>query len=215
MTSWSTSGGYSPVFETEDNILDLYAIRHVYPISGFDILLAAYAESLGSDKPLNIDGFIASYCKKRYGFNAEQSAKFWDALKTAPYQIDQGKVVSKKPLTLEQVLDSTKQAAQILHSLTSSQNQQEFEHYRLMEDIRLHYLTYEAIEKKTNSPEFTPGQVPGTLAQLKALMDEGKKIDQRFDELNKGVLYPSELAQENELRNAKAILLYQRLSRNK
>ncbi|HWD87449.1 MAG TPA: beta-N-acetylhexosaminidase [Mucilaginibacter sp.] len=215
MTSWSTSGGYSSIFETEDNILDLYAIRHVYPISGFNILLAAYAESLRSDKPLNIDGFITSYCKKRYGFNAEQSSKFWDALKTAPYQIDQGRVVSKKPLTLEQVLDSTKQAAQVLHSLIPSQNQQEFEQYRLMEDIRAHYLTYEVIEKKANSPEFTPAQVAGALDQLKALMDKGKKIDDRFDLLNKDYLYPSQLAEENALRNAKIKLLYERLSRSK
>lgn len=213
MTSWSTSGGYSPVFETEDNILDLYAIRHVYPISGFNILLAAYAESVKSDKPLDIDAFIASYCKKQYGFNAEQSILFWKALKTAPYQIDQGKVASPKPLTVQQVLDSTKQAAQVLHALVPSKNQQEFEHYRLMEDIRVHYLAYEEIEKRANARDFSPGQIPGVLVQLKNLMAEGDQLDQRFNSLNKDYLYPSELAQENELRDAKARLLYQRLSR--
>ena len=31
MTSWSTSGQYSTVWETSDDIIDLYAIRHVYP----------------------------------------------------------------------------------------------------------------------------------------------------------------------------------------
>ena len=215
MTSWSTSGGYSSVFETEDNILDLYAIRHVYPISGFDILLAAYAESLRTDKPLDIDGFIACYCKKRYGFNAEQSAKFWKALKAAPYQIDQGRVVSPKPLTVEQVLDSTKWAAQTLHTLNPLQNRQEFVQYRLMEDIRVHYLAYEVIEKSVNSPGFTAEKVNGVLQQLKQLMDAGSKLDQRFDELNKTYLYPAALAEENNLRNAKIKLLYERLSRNK
>jgi hypothetical protein len=215
MTSWSTSGQYSPVFETEEDIIDLYAIRHVYPISGFNMLLAAYAESLRSDKPLDIDGFIGSYCKKRYGFDTEQSARLWKALRTAPYQVDQGTVVSPKPLTLEQVLDSTKQAAQVLHSLVPSKNVQEFEQYRLMKDIRANYLAYEVIEKRTNSPEFTDSQVPATLSQLKELMAEDKKLDQRFNELNKDYLYPSELAQENDLRDAKARLLYDRLSRNK
>ncbi|MBS1531592.1 MAG: beta-N-acetylhexosaminidase [Bacteroidetes bacterium] len=215
MTSWSTSGGYSSVFETEDNILDLYAIRHVYPISGFNILLAAYAESLRSDKPLDIGRFIASFCKKQYGFDAEQSAKFWAALKTAPYQIDQGKVVSSKPLTLEQILDSTKQAARVLRSLTPIHNRQEFDQYRLMEDIRVHYLTYEVIEKKANSARFGPAQVPVMLAQLKKLMVEGEKLDQRFDTLNKDYLYPAELAQENDLRKVKIKLLYERLARIK
>ena len=215
MTSWSTSGGYSPVFETEDNILELYAIRHVYPISGFSILLAAYAESLRSDKPLDIDIFIASYCKKQYGFNAEQSAAFWKALKTAPYQIDQGSVISPTPLTVEQVLDSTKQAVQTLNSLQPLQNQEEFEHYRLMEDIRMNYLAYEAIEKKVNSPQFTPDKTSGILDQLKKLMKEGVKINRRFNKLNRSYLYPGELHIENGLRNAKVALLYQRLARNK
>ena len=215
MTSWSTSGGYSSVFETEDNIVDLYAIRHVYPIGGFNILLAAYAESLSSDKPLDIDGFIASYCKKQFGFNTEQSAKFWQALKTAPYQIDQGSVVSSKPLTVQQVLDSTMEAWKVLYLLTPTQNKQEFDHYLLMGSIRIHYLAYEAIEKKVNSPEFTPDQVPGVLKQLQELMFNGGQLNGDFVELNKNYLYLPELAEENMLRYTKVRLLYERLSRNR
>jgi hypothetical protein len=215
MTSWSTSGAYSPVWETDENITDLYAIRHVYPISGFNMLLAAYAESLLSDKPLDIDGFIASYCKKQFGFNAEQSAKFWEALKTAPYQIDQGGVVSTKPLTVEQVLDSTREAWKVLYLLTPSQNKQEFEHYLLMESIRVHYLGYEAIEKKVNSPEFTTDQVPGVLKDLQKLMGNGSQLNADFVELNKDYLYIGQMAEENMLRYTKVRLLYERLSRNR
>lgn len=215
MTSWSTSGLYSPVFETEQNIVDLYAIRHVYPISGFNMLLAAYAEGIRSPKPLDIKAFITDYCKKQYWFTPKQSAVFWKALKTAPYEVSQGKVLSPMPLTVKQLLDSAKQAAKTLSSLTPLKNQQEFEHYRLMQDIRVHYLTYEVIEKRANSPDFTPAQIPGVLAQLKELIQKGAQLDQRFIALNKDYLYPSELAQENELRNAKIRLLYQRLSHTK
>lgn len=35
LTSWSTSGLYSSVLESTRDIVDLYAIRRVYPISGF------------------------------------------------------------------------------------------------------------------------------------------------------------------------------------
>ncbi|MGN6640251.1 MAG: beta-N-acetylhexosaminidase, partial [Mucilaginibacter sp.] len=179
---------------------------------GFNMLLAAYAESVRSPKPLNIDGFISDYCKKQYGFTPQQSVVFWKALKTAPYEVSQGKVLSPTPLTIAQLLDSAKQAAKMLNSLTPLKNQQEFEHYRLMQDIRVYYLTYEAIEKHVNSPDFTPAKIPGVLAQLKELMQTGTQLDQRFIALNKDYLYPSELAQENELRNAKVRLLYQRLS---
>ena len=119
------------------------------------------------------------------------------------------------PVTLKQLLDSTKQAGKILYGLKPVRNQQEFEHYKLMEDIRIHYLTYEEIEKLVNADGFTPAQLPGILIQLKNLMIEGAQLDQRFNALNKDYLYPSELAQENELRDAKARLLYQRLSRTK
>jgi hexosaminidase len=215
MTSWSTSGQYSPVFETEENIVDLYAIRHVYPIGGFNILLAAYAESMRSDKPLDIDGFIASYCKKQYGFNAEQSAKFWSALKAAPYQLDQGRVLSPKPLSVEQLLDSATEAYKALYLLTPTQNRQEFGHYLLMAGIRIHYLAYEAIEKKVNSPEFTPDQVPGVLKDLQKLMGNGSQLNGDFVELNKDYLYTAELAEENMLRFTKVRLLYERLSRTR
>ncbi|MDB5144769.1 MAG: beta-N-acetylhexosaminidase [Mucilaginibacter sp.] len=215
MTSWSTSGAYSSVFETDENITDLYAIRHVYPISGFSMLLAAYIESVKSPKPLDIEKFISDYCKKQYGFNQPQSTIFWKALKTAPYQIMQGEVVSPRPISIKLVLDSARQAGKILRSLIPTKNQQEFEHYRLMNDIRIHYLRYEEIEKTVNSLSFSLNQIPGILAQLKTLIATGNELDKRFIELNKNYLYPAELAQENELRNVKVRLLYQRLSREK
>jgi hypothetical protein len=215
MTSWSTSGAYSSVFETDENITDLYAIRHVYPISGFNMLLAAYIEGIKSPRPLDIDKFVSDYCKKQYGFTQQQSVLFYKALKTAPYQITQGTVVSPKPISINQVLDSTVQAAKILNSLNPLINQQEFEQYRLMTDIRIHYLGYEKIEKIANSASFDPKQIPATLTQLKALMLAGNEIDKRFITLNQNYLYPAELAQENELRDVKVRLLYQRLSRKR
>ncbi|MDB5135889.1 MAG: beta-N-acetylhexosaminidase [Mucilaginibacter sp.] len=212
MTSWSTSGAYSSVFETDENITDLYAIRHVYPISGFNILLAAYIESIKSPKPLDIEMFVTDYCKKQYGFNQQQSAVFWKALKAAPYQVMQGEVVAPKPISINQLLDSTNRVAKTLNSLQPTRNLQEFEHYRLMTDIRIHYLKYEAIEKMINANAFNLNKI---LTQLKSLMATSNELDKRFIVLNKDYLYPAELAQENELRNVKIRLLYQRLSRKK
>jgi hypothetical protein len=213
MTSWSTSGAYSSVFETDENITDLYAIRHVYPISGFNMLLAAYLESVKSPKPLDIEKFIAGYSKKQYGLDQQQAMLLYKALKTTPYQIMQGEVIaSPKPMTIKQVLDSTLWAAKTLTSLKPSKNQQEFEQYRLMTDIRIHYLRYEEIEKEANSGDFNRVDI---LSRLKDLMANGELLNTRFNTLNKDYLYPGELAQENELRNVKVRLLYQRLSRKK
>lgn len=215
MTSWSTSGQYSAVFESEEQLADEYAIRHVYPLSGFNILVDAYTESINTDKPLDIADFIARYCKTHYGFDGEQSTKFWQALKAVPYEVRHGKVLSKTPLTLKQMVDSTQVALETLYKLKPADNKQEFEHYRLMTAIRLNYLKFEEIVQRTNSPDFTTAMVPEVLKELKYLLMADEVLSMHFTQQNKGFLNPSELESENNLRSLRIHLLYDRLSRNK
>ncbi|HEU5052443.1 MAG TPA: beta-N-acetylhexosaminidase [Hanamia sp.] len=215
MTSWSTSGQYSPVFETSDDIIDLYAIRHVYPITGFNMLLKAYTQSLRTDKPLDIPNFIHAYSKQQFGFNEEQSEAFWKALTMAPYEVKQGEVVSPAPMTVQQLADSQATAVKILYDLKPVKNKEEFEHYRLMADIRMQYLNYQKIEKQVNMPSFSKRQLPGIVQQLQQLLADSKKLDQRFIDLNKNTLYMSELQQENNLRDSKINLLYERLTKER
>ena len=94
MTSWSTSGVYSPSYESEDDLVELYALRHVYPITGFNILISAYIKAMNSDHPLDINQFIKDYCRSEFGFDESHSEQFQKALFTAPYTITNGKVNS-------------------------------------------------------------------------------------------------------------------------
>ena len=215
MTSWSTSGQYSPVFETSDDIIDLYAIRHVYPITGFNMLLKAYTQSLRTDKPLDIPDFIRAYSKQQFGFDAQQAGAFWKALTTTPYEVKQGEVIAPQPMTVQQLTDSQSTAVKTLYRLTPTKNKEEFAHYRLMADIRMQYLNYQKIEREVNMPSFTKAQLPAVVKQLKQLLADSKKIDQRFIELNKSTLYMSELIEENNLRDSKINLLYQRLAKER
>lgn len=215
MTSWSTSGVYSPVFESENEMMDEYAIRHVYPISGFNMLIAAYAQSIRQAKPLEIEPFVTKYCRERYGFNPVQSAKFWQALGTAPYPIVRGKIESKTPISIKDLLDSVRAADKAFSELKPLKNMSEFAHYKLMADIRLRYVAFEYILHTVNEPSFTGAGVPAILTGLKTLIDEGKMLDTQFTALNKGYMSNTELAQENNLRNARIQLLYDRLSRKR
>jgi len=215
MTSWSTSGQYSTVWETSDDITDLYAIRHVYPITGFNMLLNAYTKSLQSQNALNIPEFIKAYSKEQYGFNDQQSVSFWKALTTSPYEVKQGEVVASSGITVSQLADSQSLAVKTLYQLQPQKNKEEFEHYRLMADIRMLYLTYQKIEAEVNDSSFNNAKVPSVLAQLKKLLSDAKLIDQRFINLSKNTLYGTELQEENDLRNSKIILLYQRLAKEK
>ncbi|WP_299581880.1 beta-N-acetylhexosaminidase [Mucilaginibacter sp.] len=215
MTSWSTSGQYSPVFESENEMAEEYAIRHVYPLSGFNMLVAAYTESITNAKPINIESFITRYCKERYGFDADESARFWHALKITPYEIRNGKVVSAVQFSVKQILDSTKMALETLYKLKPDKNKDEFEHYRLMTGIRVNYLQFQDILQRVNSPSFTVSMVPEVLLELKNLMISEEVLDLHFSQLNKNFLNASEIEAENNLRNLRVQLLYDRLSRNK
>lgn len=200
MTSWSTSGIYSPVFETHSDIISLPAIRRVYPISGFNMLIAAYLEALKSKQPLAIEKFIYKYAQETYGFNNKQAYLFWDALKTAPYEVVQGEV-SKPELSIKSLRDSAITAAKQLKALNPIKGKEEFKHYRLMADIRVYYLTCLMVESEMNKATYTTADAKKLLSLLDTL--EPEKLDKRFKRLNKNLLNLSEISVENELRNAR------------
>jgi hexosaminidase len=212
MTSWSTSGVYSPAYESEDDLVELYALRHVYPITGFDILISAYIKAINSDHPLNIDQFIIDYCRSEFGFDKSQLEQFQKALFTAPYTITNGKVNSPSHMTVNDLLDSVHQASKIFHMLRPEKNIKMFNHYQLMADIRVYYLNFMEIEKEVNSENFSRSKIPGYLTRLKVLMNREAELDKRFRILNQDVLYRAAIDEENNLRNQKIHNLYNRLS---
>ena len=192
LTSWSTSGAYSYTYESEDEPSDLQAIRHVYPITGFNILIAAYIQSLKQQTPLDTDAFITGYCQKQYGFTPAQSLSFWQAL-----------------------TDTGITASQTLRTLHPKTNTAEYDHYILMADIRTQHLLFERIEAEANNPEFTPSAAPALAARLRTLLEQDSSISLRFITLNKSTLYLAELKHENELRTFRIRDLYSCLTRQR
>jgi hypothetical protein len=214
MTSWSTSGQYSTLNESESEIFDLYAIRHVYPISGFNILVSAYGKALNSDKALDVDSFIQSYAESRFGISAENAKRFSRSLLMTPYEVSQGSVVGHEQMSIHALADSAALASRILNGIYVSLNKSEFDQFRLMADIRLQWLKYEDIESQINEKAFSAKNIPRLLRQLNLLIQSSKNIDQRFIALNKSWYYPAVLDEENSLRNLKLYKLYYKLSGN-
>lgn len=212
MTSWSTSGLYSSVWESTRDIIDLYPIRRVYPITGFNMLINAYLEAISSYKPLKIESFIYQYAKDKYGFSKEEAKEFWIALKATPYEIVQANI-HNSTISMALLLDSAEISSNILQHLNPKNNFEEFEHYRVMADIRLQYLKLMDIEMRLNSPNFKKDEIGNIIAELERV--NLKELDQRFIEINKNNYYISELREENEYRNSKFQKLLYRLSRNK
>jgi hexosaminidase len=71
-------------------------------------------------------------------------------------------------------------AVKILYQLQPQKNKEEFEHYRLMADIRMLYLSYQKIEAEVNDAGFNNSKVPSMLMQLKKLLSDSKLINERF-----------------------------------
>ena len=87
-----------------------------------------------------------------------------------------------------------------------------FEHFRLMADIRVFYVSFMEIEKEVNGDNFSRSKIPAYLSRLKALMNMESEFDKRFRILNQDLLYPAAIEEENNLRTQKIHNLYNRLS---
>lgn len=209
MTSWSTSGLYSPVFESSTEISDLYAIRRVYPLSGFDMLVSALFKSFTVTGPLNTIEFISGYVKDTWELPASDAAVFWNAIKRAPYEVVQG-AVNKPGISMAALLDSARLSAAELRGIKPVKNQVLFNHYLLMSDIRVFYLTCMEVEAMMNNTTYDRAALLRTLNSL-----QPAKLNARFTQLQQTFLYPSEITTENTLRNARWELLKYKLENRK
>lgn len=215
MTSWSTSGVYSKVIEDTRTISELVPVRNVYPVSGFRILLAAYAQAIQQNAGLNVDEFVVSYCSERYGFSKEQALRFFEAIRQMPYEIDAGKARKQDGVTVQMVHDTVRKGQAVLKSLVPERNADEFEHFRLMQDIRENYLAFRVVETEVNGDGFKNTMIPDVLARLKTIMAKDDAIKARFTAMNSDLLYPSQIEEENQIRIKRVRLLYDRLAKTR
>lgn len=209
MTSWSTSGFYTMYYESTTDIYGMHTTRHVYPITGYNLLIDAYAEALKIDGPLDVDGFIRSYCIYNYRLTDLESEQFKEALFSTPFEINQGKI---RPVghSITAVIDSARIAYETFKNLKPSRSKSEFNHYALMAAIRLRYLEYINVEMQANAEGLRDTDIPPLVDKLLQL----KRSDhnKEFIKMNRHVFHRSELEAENNLRNIKIIDLYERLA---
>jgi len=210
MTSWSTSGLYGFLYDNGWEVIDMYPIRYVYPLSGFRMLVAAYGQSLNQNAPLNPEEFVTNYAQNRFGFTAKESQLVWQILTSPQEDIKNGKDNEGKSVS-----EIKKQALNLqnqMSTLKAKSNTKEFEHLRLMIDIRVEYLKFKEIEARYQSSEFDRSKAGSFLQELKGLVADAKKIDARFTELNKGYLMDEGIKEINTVRNQKLLITYETLS---
>jgi len=211
MTSWSTSGAYCTVFDSNDDPLALYPIRRVCPLSGFNLLINAYTAALKTDEPLDARKFINEYCVKQYGLRNADAGQFQRALFMTPYPVIKGQVQSKTKLSLQNMVDSTSEALSLFKNLKPTKNIDEYSHYILMTDIRLFYLKVLLLEQRVNGDGFNLASAGKLVPQVEGLKKKSLELNKSFAALNGSFLKEGEIAAENALRNEKFNELYNQI----
>src|SRR5690606_9584516 len=83
--------------------------------------------------------------------------------------------------------------------LKPRQNNGEFEHFRLMANIRYNYLVILRVEQQMNDAAFTISAGPKLLNKLDGLNIQ--EVDRKFKALNSYLILADEIEKERELRN--------------
>jgi hypothetical protein len=200
MTSWSTSGLYSFLYNNGWEIQDMEQIRNVYPLNGFRILLAAYAQSVNQTEPLNPHDFVVEYAQNRFGLTAQTGEILWEIL-SAKQEVIHAKTA------VNPVLRQTLQLRNKLYDLKPTKNKTEFEHLKLMFDIRINYLKFKELESFYQSGCFHRSEAKGLLQKIDQLLAEEKKLDKRFVSLQSGFLHPKEIEHQNTIRKRKILVV--------
>lgn len=213
MTSWSTSGLYGFTWDVNYEVTDMEQVRNTWPLSGFRILLASYAEAINTLEPLDPHGFVLRYAAERFGLSESDGELFWETLTVPPELIVNGKPATSQSIAA--MRETVEAAVARMNTLQPTTHRDEFEHFRLMLDIRLHYLKFKEAEARFNAPDFSADDRADVVADLETLIGETKDLDRRFANLNRGYLHETEIAQQNMIRNRKLMLLHRRLTGNR
>jgi hypothetical protein len=139
--------------------------------------------------------------------------KLWRILNTNPVEIRNGQ--PRDGSSLGALRDNMYQAHKLFSEIKPQRNINELAHIGLMVDIRLYYVDLKILEAKYNSESFSRDDIPDLLTETESLRKTAQQIDKRFTELNKGYLKPSEVDEQNRIRNQRLNILYYRLKQQK
>jgi hexosaminidase len=206
LTSWSTSGIYGYEWDQGGEVVEMHPMRRVYPLAGFRILLAAYSEALKQPGPIEMEEFVKHYAMERFGLSARDGNKLWQALTVEAVPIQPG-------VDVEAVHANAQKAKRLLATMDPRRHASEFEHLRLMADMREFHARFKKLETEIQSPRFALAQIPQKCRALERLIKESRALDDRFTAANRGFLYEQALLEETEARSKKLRKLHDRLTR--
>ena len=210
-TSWSTSGLYGFYYDNNNEILEMYPVRQVYPMSGFQILIDAFCKAVSEKGALDPENFILSYAAERYGLNPKDSQIFFSYFQHPQKCVRSGK--DSNGAAIAQLIQEIKELKDSFDKISVSKNDVEFEHYRLMLDLRINYLKYKEIEFEYDSPNYDSSKAGILKERLESIISESDELGLRFESINKTYLKPGQFEDINAFRTKKMKNLCANLAR--
>tara|TARA_Y100000780_G_C13669749_1_gene411919 strand:- start:312 stop:1937 length:1626 start_codon:yes stop_codon:yes gene_type:complete len=227
LTSWSTSGEYGYEWFWPE-VVEIFPLRqvypHAYPNDAFRMNTLGFIEAVQQEKTFKPKDFAHQYAQQRFGLTAGESEKLWNIL--TDESLNNKVIIGSSPLSgikglpdnkrvVSATLEKVRELQAALTKIVPKKNPKEFAHYHLQIDFREYYLSFRQIQYLVQSTAFSEKNNLKAIKQLEQLLARSVELNKRFKKLFTGKLYDTEIERLNQYRNKKAILLHQRLTRDR
>ena len=227
LTSWSTSGEYGYEWFWPE-VVEIFPLRqvypHAYPNDAFRMNTLGFIEAVQQEKTFKPKDFAHQYAQQRFGLTAGESERLWNIL--TDESLNNKVSIGSSPLSGIKGLPDNKRVVSVtlakvrelqaaLTKIVPKKNPKEFAHYHLQIDFREYYLSFRQNQYLVQSTAFSEKNNIEAIKQLEQLLARSVELNKRFKKLFTGKLYDTEIERLNQYRNKKAILLHQRLTRDR
>lgn len=215
MTSWSTSGIFSTIWELDHEVIDMVPLRYVYPMNGFNILIYMYGKALNQTSPIDPQSVVVEYAQQQLGLSADEGKRLYDLLIIPQVRFPQARPRADhlgRRKSYDEIIGELNMAVAELSKMKPTRNKIDLEHLKLMFDIRLNYVKFKKLESEINRPDATIASVSEYATRIGEIISTEKRLCKRFAQLQKGYLHPSEIEEINLARTQKMYDTFNRLN---
>ena len=129
------------------------------------------------------------------------------------FAIGNGTASRESEQFVAELIQEIKELKDSFDKISVSKNDVEFEHYRLMLDLRINYLKYKEIEFEYDSPNYDSSKAGILKERLESIISESDELGLRFESINKTYLKPGQFEDINSFRTKKMKNLCANLAR--
>jgi len=200
-TSWSTSGEYGYLMDSEGVASKILPIRRVYPQAGFRILIQAFADSVDSAEALAPQPFVERYGAERFGLNQSDSRSLARLLGETG---DQENAAVATPEQADEWMDALRQ-------ISPESHQGEFAHIALIVRMSIQGIKVSRVYEQFQLLATDLKRINAISGTVGRLLQEAQIIDKDFRRLNQHSLSGHELDEEKSYREVLLLELSNRI----